>query len=128
MPRGKRADDGHETNRAVRAATPGADGGGSSIPSVPYLQAEPGRVEAAACAFLELMARTDGWLRCIPAGEGKVNYFKWKFSSGEHKGKYVMYVGHGQDWTGSILGLAEKLAEVDAGVRRPALDTFYDPR
>lgn len=74
------------------------------------------------------MARVDGWLRCIPAGEGKLSYFKFKFSSGEHKGKYVMYVCGPGGWTEGILGLADKLAEVDDGVRRPAQDTFYDPR
>jgi hypothetical protein len=92
------------------------------------LQASIGRDQQASLAFGELLQRNDGWLRCIPCGEGKVNYFKWKFNAGTHAGKYVMFVGIGSDWITSILGLVDKLDDVDAGLLRPAHDTFYDPR
>lgn len=39
-----------------------------------------------------------------------------------------MYVAHYTGWIDGILGLVEKLDEVDREVRRPAMDTFYDPR
>lgn len=128
MPRGKATLNGHAANGHVRNPAAGPDSGDDSLASVPGLPSGQSRIEAAAGAFLELLARDDGWLRCVPAGEGKLSYFKWKFSSGQHKGKYVMYVAGPTGWTDGILGLAEKLAEVDDGVRKPAQDTFYDPR
>lgn len=128
MPRGKKVDDGHEENRAVRTAAASADGGNGGVPGVPVVQEKRYSEEAASRAFQGFLERTDGWLRCIPAGEGKLSYFKWKFSSGQHKGKYVMYVAHFYDWVDGMCGLEEKLDEVDRGVRKPALDTFYDPR
>lgn len=41
---------------------------------------------------------------------------------------YVMYVATDYSWIGAVLGLYQKVCEVDDGVRKPALDTFYDPR
>lgn len=128
MPRGKRADDGHEENRAVRAAPVGIDGGYGGLAGVSSVSTGAARSTAAGETFQWLLARTDGWLRCIPAGDGKQNYFKWKFSSGPWAGHYVMYVSAAGDWSGGIIGLADKLIAVDEGRKRPAHDTFYDPR
>ncbi len=128
MPRKRVLDNGHEENRAVRTAKTGFDVGASRLSGLPGLPEKSHSEDAASRAFQGLLERTDGWLRCIPAGEGKLSYFKWKFSDGPHKGKYVMYVAHFYNWVDGICGLAEKVEEVDRGVRRPAQDTFYDPR
>lgn len=128
MPRKKKdsyalAEDGSGRLTPVRG-----DGLGNLLPPVPGVQTTNRSEDAAARAFQALLERTDGWLRCIPAGEGKLSYFKWKFSSGPHTGKYVMYVAHFYDWVDGIQGIADKVDEVDRGVRKPAQDTFYDPR
>jgi len=128
VPRSKKYDDGHETNRNARPGEAVVDRGVDGFPSLSSLSSIEARLNAASLRFVQLLARTDGWLRVIPAGEGKLSYFKWKFSSGEHKGKYVMYVANGADWTDGMLGIYEKIVDVDHGVRKPALDTFYDPR
>lgn len=86
------------------------------------------RLNDAGEAFLAILAREDGWLRVVGGLSQKQTYWKFKFNNGQHKGFYVMYVGAASDWTRGILGLAEKLEEVDRGVRKPAYDTFYDPR
>lgn len=128
MPRKRVLDNGHEANRAVRTAPSGDDGGAGRVSSVPHLQTVERSEETAGRAFQELLERDDGWLRCIPAGEGKLSYFKWKFNRGQHSGKYVMYVANFYDWVDGICGLVEKLDAVDKGLRNPAQDTFYDPR
>lgn len=128
MPRGKKgtyalAESGDGGLAPVRV-----DGGGDGVPSVPSVQTGEDRTGPASWAFQQLLLRTDGWLRVVPAGEGKLTYFKWKYSSGRHKGKYVMFVAAYTDWCGGLLGLFEKVEEVDLGTRAPAQDTFYDPR
>lgn len=128
MPRGKKGAYALAENGDGGLAPVRVTGDSLGVPGISRLQASEDRTELAGLAFLELLARSDGWLRCIPWSENKIGYFKWKFSSGPHKGKYVMYVANAGDWTGGILGLTEKLAEVDDGTRKPAMDTFYDPR
>lgn len=124
MPRGKKptyvlADDGN----GGLSPTP-ANRSDSSVPSVPSVQAREDRTYAASLALQHFLLRTDGWLRLIPAGEGKQSYYKWKFTAGQWRGYYVMYVATFADWCDGILGLEEKLADVDAGLRRPARDTY----
>lgn len=124
----KTGGDEYEAKRKPGAGKVAAGSDNGSIPSVSGVPSFSSREEAASIIFRSLLQRTDGWLRCIPCGEGKVNYFKWKFTNGPHTGKYVMYVGEYDDWAGSISGLAQKLHDVDDGIRRPAYDTYYDPR
>lgn len=128
MPRGKRVDDGHETNRAVRVVAPGADGSDSGLASVSRVQAGTARSEAAGLAFLAIIYREDGWLRVVGGELNKACYWKFKFSSGQWKGRYVMYVSPPGCWEEGICGLADKLLAVDEGRLKPAHDTFYDPR
>ena len=128
MPRGKRIDDGHEANRnsatgrVVAESDDFSMGGLSSIPSSIDRAAEAGQ------AFIDIITREDGWLRVVGGELNKQCYWKYKFSSGQHKGKYVMYVTVPGQWEEGIIGLAGKILEVDRGERRPAQDTFYDPR
>lgn len=124
----KTGGDEYAAKRKPGANAAPAPGGNGSVPGISDVQASSDRAVAAGLAFGELLLRSDGWLRCVPAGDGKLSYFKWKFSSGPHKGRYVMYVAHYTGWIDGILGLVEKLDEVDREVRRPAMDTFYDPR
>lgn len=128
MPRGKRVNDGHETNRAVRTAAPSVDGGDSGLASVSRVQASAARSEAAGLAFLDIIYREDGWLRVVGGELNKACYWKFKFSSGQWKGRYVMYVSQPGCWEEGICGLADKLLAVDQGRLKPAHDTFYDPR
>lgn len=127
MPRRRVVDSGHETNRAVRAASSGADGGNGGLASVPGVPSGPARIEAATSAFAWLMARTDGWLRAAPDKDGKTNHFKWKFNSARWPNHYVYYSAPVGAWAEGICGLALKVAEVDSGERRPTFDTYYNP-
>lgn len=106
------------------AAASSVDG----VPSLSELSAGNDRTELARFALDALLLRSDGWLRLIPAGEGKLSYYKYKYATGPHRGKYVMYVAPYNNWVEGVLGLFEKVAEVDQGNRKPAMDTFYDPR
>lgn len=131
MPRRKKenlalAEDGNGGLTLVRV-----DDSPSRVESVPGVQDSEGRAELAGFAFSALLLRNDGWLRVIPCGDGKLNYFKWKYNRGQHRGKYVMFVGAYSDWSGGLLGLYEKVTEVDTGTRKPALDSYggdgWDP-
>jgi hypothetical protein len=78
--------------------------------------------------LLLLVSRDDGWLRIVPERDSSTVYLKWKFTRGQHTGKYVMAVV--QQWT---LGyglrlLVEKLEAVDEGHFKPTLDTPYNSR
>ncbi len=90
------------------------------------LQESTSRAEAASAAFQWLISRHDGWLRVGGGNTDKHNYFKFKYAAGQHRGKYVMYVAPVGAWVEGVLGLAEKVYEVDLGTRRPSVDTFYD--
>lgn len=126
----------HRRKEVNKNAFVGADGtdtavatsDNGSVPSLPVVQALQDRFAAADWAFAHFMSRTDGWLRLIPWGDGKQGYVKWKWVHGKYKGMYIMYVIDNYSWVDGIVGLFEKLAEVEDGTRRPALDTFYDPR
>lgn len=76
-------------------------------------------------AVIHLMCRTDGYLRCIPDGEQKQVYLKWKFTSGEHCGRYIMAVV--SPWSimeGHIL-LVDKLRRVYEGTYATSADKPY---
>lgn len=128
MPRRKPADDGHETNRNARDAGDAPARRSGLLGSVSDLQTISDRYDAASLAFQIILAREDGWLRVVGGDLAKANYWKFKFSSGLHKGKYVMYVCAPGDWTEGLIGLFDKLTAVDEGRLKPAHDTFYDPR
>lgn len=76
-------------------------------------------------AFLEVFARSDGWLRIVPQNEGKQVYWKYKFSRGPHAGGYVMWLDVENSWQRSVMGIAWKLRQVDSGALRPTPDTPY---
>lgn len=128
MPRKK-----SEINRNAFIGADGTDTAAASssanvVPGVFDLPAIGDRAQLASFALDALLLRNDGWIRLIPAGEGKLSYYKYKYTTGPHKGKYVMYVAPYNSWAEGVLGLYEKVGEVDLGTRKPALDTFYDPR
>ena len=128
MPRGKKHDDGHEANRNAAVGGAPAPGGISGFQRVFDVQKSAARAEAAGLAFLDIIYREDGWLRVVGGELNKACYWKFKFASGQHKGKYVMYVSPPGCWEEGICGLADKLLAVDEGRLKPAHDTFYDPR
>lgn len=128
MPRGKATLNGHAANGHVRNPAVSTDGGSELLADVPSVQAGEDRSAAASIAFAWLCCRTDGWIRVAGGNTEKVNYFKYKFSSGPHSNKYVMYVAPIGAWVEGISGLAKKVMDVDDGTLRPAHDTFYDPR
>jgi hypothetical protein len=128
MPRRKAVDDGHEANRNAAAGGAAPAGGAGGLQRVSDVQTSEARNEAAGLAFLDILYREDGWLRVVGGELNKACYWKFKFSSGQHKGKYVMYVSQPGCWEEGICGLADKLLAVDQGRLRPAHDTFYDPR
>lgn len=128
MPRRKTGGDEYEAKRKPRADEAAAASDNGSVPGLPVVQALPLRHEAAEYALNRLMSRTDGWLRFIPWGDGKQGYVKYKFTHGDYAGMYVMYVITDYSWLRGVLGVFEKVREVDEGIRRPSPDTFYDPQ
>lgn len=128
MPRGKRVDNGHETNRNAADAGVDAPRRSGLLGSISDLQTVSDRYDAANLAFQVICGREDGWVRVAGSDLEKVNYWKYKFSSGIHRGKYVMFVCAVGDWTSGVCGLFDKLQAVDDGRLKPAHDTFYDPR
>jgi hypothetical protein len=54
-----------------------------------------------------------------------VAYHKWRYSSGQWAGHYIMYVGDKYHTIGQgLLGLEVKLAMVAAGLLKPTLDKY----
>lgn len=100
--------------------------GTSSFSSLSNVPSREDRVRAASLNFQLLLARTDGWLRCIPGSDGSTSYWKWKFVTGQWSGHYVMFVCEHPDWVEGIIGLSWKLDDVDSGKRRPTVDSYYD--
>lgn len=80
-----------------------------------------------ASAFTTLVHRDDGWLRVIPAGDGKQAYAKWKFTLGKHAGCYVMVTCSEYDVLDILMMLVHQLDKVDAGRHKPTVDKYYDP-
>jgi len=73
-----------------------------------------------------LLCRTDGWLRVVPDGDGKLVWWKWKFTAGKHAGCYAMVRGEQDQHTESLRVLARKLRAIDEGSSRPTRDSYYD--
>ncbi len=97
---------------------------GDHVP-VPARDTADGTRREACTALSELFLRMDGWLRVVPAGDGKTLYFKWKFTRGEWSGYYVMFVSLVWEWDKGIAGLRDKCDEVDQDARRPVKDKWY---
>jgi len=72
-----------------------------------------------------LLMREDGWLRLVPAADGKTLYIKWKFSRGKWSGRYVMAVVEVWQWDYGLTLLADKLEAVDLSIKIPTKDTPY---
>lgn len=125
MPRGRK-----DVNRNAFIGGPGTDtaatdGNPVSVPSISGVQSREERVAEASKTFTLLLTRDDGWLRVVPHDDGQVQYWKWKFAHGKHRNHYVMYRVIVGDWTEGVLGLAQKLMEVDDGIRKPAYDSPF---
>lgn len=73
-----------------------------------------------------VLCRDDGWLRVVPDGDGKVVWWKWKFTAGHYAGHYVMVRGEQDQHTQSLKLLARKLRSVDHGESKPTRDSYYD--
>lgn len=110
----------------ARVDPPVAPGNLSGLPSLYDLSTRDGRLRAASLELTLILSRADGWLRLIPGSDGEVSYWKWKFVTGQHSGKYVMYVNQSPDWVEGVLGLATKLGKVDEGTLKPTVDSYYD--
>lgn len=106
--------------------TAAVGGRADGVASVPGVQPNTVGLAPASEALAELLARDDGWLRIVPQEFGAVAYFKWKFSRGPHKNRYVMFRCDDMNYTAALWGLWQKVREVDRGERTPAYDTPYD--
>lgn len=73
-----------------------------------------------------LLDRRDGWLRVVPDGDGKVVWWKWKFTTGPYAGFYVMVRGEQDRHIESLSTMARKLNAVDVGSSKPTRDSYYD--
>lgn len=124
MPRGKKGNYALEADGNGRLAPVRIGDDSVSVPPVSRVQESEERTAHAGFAFATILLRTDGWLRVIPCGDGKQSYFKYKFNQGRWRNHYVMYVASYTDWSGGLVGLWEKVSEVDQGTRKPALDSY----
>ena len=120
-----------ETYRAkltdhIRAASVSAASIGPGIPITDTVQDAVRRTATATLSYL--LMRDDGWLRLVPAADGKTLYLKWKFSRGKWSGHYVMAVVEVWQWDYGLSLLADKLEAVDLSVKIPTKDTPYDDR
>lgn len=73
-----------------------------------------------------LLDRRDGWLRVVPDGDGKVVWWKWKFTTGPFAGHYAMVRGEQDQHTEAMQVLARKLRAIDHGTSKPTRDSYYD--
>ena len=73
-----------------------------------------------------IMSRDDGWLRMVPHIDEGVIYAKWKFVRGPWTGYYCMFRDESFDGGSAIIGLRQKLSQIDAGHARPVYDTPYN--
>lgn len=73
-----------------------------------------------------LLTRGDGWVRLTSTLDMKTVYAKYKWTSGNNRGKYVMAVGTVDQMAWVLCLLRHKALEVDRGERSPSQDTFYD--
>lgn len=66
-----------------------------------------------------------GWLRLVPADEGKTVYLKWKWTVGELKNRYVMTRGRPEEVENLFLLLLEKKQAAESGQGRTSEDKWY---
>jgi len=76
-------------------------------------------------SLAEILDRDDGWLRVIPSRDRSPIYAKWKFTSGEHDGKYVMVVVQYYQLDELFPQLLGQLHKVDRGALKPTLDKYF---
>lgn len=74
----------------------------------------------------DILLRTDGWLRVVPDENGKVVWYKWKFTRGTWQGHYVMVRGDQYQHGVSLRVLRGKLEHVDLGYARPTKDSYFE--
>ncbi len=79
-------------------------------------------------ALSYLLNRGDGWLRMTAPLDGKSVYLKYKYTSGKHRGCYVMAVATFDQLAWAACLLAHKTRQADTGEVLPSPDTFYDWR
>lgn len=73
-----------------------------------------------------LLNRDDGWLRIVPDSNGKVVWWKWKFTAGKWSGRYVMVRAEQDQHTDAMHILCKKLRMVDTANLIPTRDSYYD--
>lgn len=73
-----------------------------------------------------LLCRGDGYLKIVPALNSRAHFY-WKFTKGVWKGCYAYWTTEAEDlFSEGLAGLADKLGDIDAGVRKPCKDTQKD--
>lgn len=115
-------------NARARVAADAADGARhrDNLPNPLETEPAPGVGSAAIAALSDLLMRDDGWLRISPDGEGKVVYWKWKFTRGPHAGCYVMCVFAPWEVWQAIAEVGSKIERSYLGLHRPTKDSYYD--
>lgn len=115
----------NQRRRAVDSAA-GSSNSGSTTDNNSVQQEQAFINRAGQEAFVRLVCRNDGWLRIVPHDEGSIVYFKWKWSRGEFKGHYVMWLCSDFNYSLGLQGLLAKVESVDEGLDRPVKDRAYD--
>lgn len=77
-------------------------------------------------ALYELLTRGDGWVRATATLDMKTAYLKYKYTSGQWRGYYVMAVVVPEELQQGLQLLVAKTNQVDLGQLRPAKDTPYE--
>ena len=75
--------------------------------------------------MVQLMHRSDGWLRMVPDRDNDVTWWKWKFTSGRWQGHYAMVRGDKYQPLAAVSILLRKLASIDLCFERPSKDTYF---
>jgi hypothetical protein len=106
-------------------ATNGADTDSADISRIAQKRSEEQHRKDGAYSLLRFAARVDGWARIAPDGEMKTVFIKWKWTKGPFAGCYIMVNCHYTQLLWGFDLLEQKLEEVELGVRRPVIDSYY---
>ena len=113
--------------RLVRAGgtANGADtaGAGDNNGADTGQQGHASEARQAACAALSnLLLRGDGWVRITPTENASQVWLVYKITRGKWAQHYTAVSVAFHDWYYGVEKLAERMDDIDLGLRRPAVD------
>lgn len=116
----------HGMSDATKAAIAKQNNDAAAAAPIPIQNPLEGTAHGGMILLATILDRRDGWLRIVPDGDGKVCWFKWKFTTGPWAGFYAMVRGERDQHGESLRVLARKLNDIDGGFSKPTRDSYYD--